>query len=101
MAKRKMKKTEVIREILSDLGPEVRNKDVIAVLASRRIKVTSAHISNVKAAQNKSKYSTNGLPPRLDHPLSFELLRQGKILLDLAKTVEEAKRVLDVLQHLR
>lgn len=58
MARRKMSKSAKIRETFKALGAEARSKDVISALAAKRIKVSAAQVSNVKAGlkdQDKQK----------------------------------------------
>lgn len=46
MARQKVNKSAKIREAFEKLGANARPKDVIAYLAARKIKVSSAQVSN-------------------------------------------------------
>jgi hypothetical protein len=48
-ARKKLNKSAKIREAFWTMGLDARPKDVIEALAARRIKVTAAAVSNVKA----------------------------------------------------
>lgn len=96
-------KSESIRQVLlRELGRDAAPKDVIARLATRNIKVSPAHVSNVKAALAR-KEGQPGLRPRKDtgDALSVNVLMDAKIMADKLGGIDTAKRALDVLARLR
>lgn len=52
MARKKVSKAEHIRRAFASLGKEAAPKDVIATLAAKKIKVSAAQVSNLKASLN-------------------------------------------------
>ncbi len=49
MPRKKTSKAEHIRQALSSLGSDARSKDVIAAVAAKKVKVSSAMVANVRA----------------------------------------------------
>jgi hypothetical protein len=95
VAKRTVNKAEKIREAFEQLGHDARPKDVIAVLAAKRIKVAPAQVSNLKAKlgspKRKGKKATAGL--------SLDSLLAAKKLVDTLG-IERAKEAIDALAKL-
>jgi hypothetical protein len=63
MARRRINKSDKIREVLEEMGHDARPRDVVAALKSRRIKVSPAQVSNVRtrmAAAGSSGRRRNG-----------------------------------------
>jgi hypothetical protein len=78
MAKRKGNKAASIRETFDQLGHGARPKDVIAALAAKKIKVSSAQVSNVKATMGGS---TGGRKVR-NGELTLDSLLMAKAFVD-------------------
>lgn len=95
MTKRRVNKARLIREVLNNLGYDARPKQVIEVLAARKITVSSAQVSNIKAAHRKGECK-QASADESSEMVSIALLRQAKVFVNLAKSHDEAKRILDV-----
>ena len=52
MARKKVSKAAHIRAALESMGKDAAPKDVIAALATRKIKVSAAQVSNLKTSLN-------------------------------------------------
>jgi hypothetical protein len=96
-------KAQEIRNEFGTQGADARPKDVIAALAAKGIKVSSAQVSNIKAklggkrkrkAGRKARASSNGA-------VSLAALLDAKRLAQKMGGVEQAKRALDVLVRLQ
>jgi len=60
MARKKVNKAEQIRQVLGTMGMDAAPKDVMAALAAKRIKVSAAQVSNIKAALRGGTSSKRG-----------------------------------------
>jgi hypothetical protein len=49
LARRKKSKSDAIRAALAELGAEARNRDIIAHLAEKKVKVNAPMVSTVRA----------------------------------------------------
>lgn len=97
-------KSEAIRAELAALGHQVATKDVVASLATKGIRVSAAHVSNVKsgAAEKAGAQRNSGRAP-IDPPndlVSMEALLDAKRLVDRTGGMEQARRTLDLLSLL-
>lgn len=95
MEKRKVNKAQAIRDTLQSIGPDAKPKDVQAELSKRKITVSAAQVSNVKASL-RGKASGGG-----KNGLTVDSLLKAKALADKMGGVENAKRALDTLAKLR
>ena len=97
-------KSEAIRAELAALGQNVATRDVVASLATKGIRVSAAHVSNVKSgAASKTPGSPQGRRAGLNAPndlVSMEALLDAKRLVDRTGGLEQAKRTLDLLSLL-
>ena len=100
-------KAQAIRDEFGVQGANARPKDVIAALAAKGIKVSSAQVSNIKSklggkprrkagrkAHSSSSSSSNGA-------VSLAALLDAKRLAQKMGGLEAAKRALDVLVRLQ
>jgi len=87
---RKVNKSAKIREALDSLGADAKPKDVIAHLAAKKIKVTPAQVSAVKAKLVKPK-----------DELSLEDLLATKKLIEQLGSAEKAQSAIAALVKLR
>jgi hypothetical protein len=86
MAKRRNKAAK-IRALLAE-NPNATAKEIVEKLAAQRVRVTPAHVYNVKSMASKPKM--NG----------YESLVQAKKLADKLGGIENARAALDVLAKL-
>lgn len=97
-------KSEAIRAELTALGHNVATREVVAALATKGIRVSAAHVSNVKSgAASKASVQSKGARAALDPSndlVSMEALLDAKRLVDRTGGVEQAKRTLDLLSLL-
>ncbi len=107
MARRKKSKSDAIRAALTDLGAEARNRDIIAHLAAKKVKVSAQMVSTVRARANGAVGSSNGArrPGRTGRKpanggVSLAALLTAKQLVSEAGSVEAAKQMLDTLAKL-
>lgn len=98
--RRKVNKAQAIRGVLNAKGIETATKDVVAELAEKKITVSAAQVSNVKADVRRKSggLSTTG---RGKGNLTLESLLEAKQLADKLGGVDQAKRALDTLAKLR
>ena len=90
MAKRRNKAAK-IRAILEG-NPDATAKEIVATLAAQRVRVTPAHVYNLKSKMGKPQASGSAG--------SYARLIQAKKLADAMGGVEKAKAALDVLAKL-
>ena len=98
-------KSEEIRNAFKKMGYNSAPKDIISSLAARRIKVSPALVSNVRAAMTRKGMapirvgkSRRGRPPRVQSDtVSVSHLLAAKQLVERTGGVEQAKRTLDAL----
>lgn len=98
--RRKVNKAQAIRDVLNAKGPNTAPKEVMAELANKKISVSAAQVSNVKADLRRKSggLSTNG---RGKGGVTLESLLEAKQLADKLGGVDQAKRALDTLAKLR
>ena len=92
MAKRANSKAAKIRAVLAE-RPDAKAKEVVEALKAQRVKVTVAHVYNVKATNGNGK-------PAAKKVGGYESLIQAKKLADAMGGVEKARAALDVLARL-
>jgi arginine repressor len=90
MAKRRNKSAR-IRQALA-AHPKATAKEIVDALKAQRVRVSAAHVYNVKATMGKS---SNGR-----HNGKYDVLIQAKKLADAMGGVEKAREALDVLAQL-
>ena len=90
----KVNKAEAIRVAWSELGTDARPRDVIAHLATRRIRVSSAQVSTLRksAPRGKSAVASSVVP--------FEHLIAAKVLASRLGGIEPARQALNNLARL-
>ena len=102
-------RSEEIRKAFEKMGGDAAPKDIIKVLGARRIKVSSALVSNVRAAmaggsrtRGKGKSRRRGRPRRSAPNGSVVLadLLEAKRLIEKTGGIEQAKQALDALARL-
>lgn len=100
MAKRRVNKSEKIREALT-ANPQASAKEIIAMLAAQRVRVVSPQVyairtkmGNLTANNNPVKTKTK---PKADQ---FAALIQAKKLADAMGGVDKARAALDALAQL-
>lgn len=100
-------KSELIREIL--LGPgDARNRDVIATLGERKVRVSPAQVSNVRAVlikkgelkPGRSKGKGRVRAAVGDAEISLDVLLEAKKLAQSLGGIDRARRALDALAKL-
>ncbi|MFZ0184025.1 MAG: hypothetical protein WAL88_04220 [Nitrosotalea sp.] len=96
MPRTKVNKAAKIRETFEKLGPGARPKDVIADLATAKITVSSAQVSNIKAAMNGHSKNGNGKAGAI----SIDDLLSAKKFIGTLGSVERAQSVLAALAKL-
>jgi hypothetical protein len=90
----KVNKAEAIRGAWTELGSDARPRDVIALLATRRVTVSSAQVSTLrKSALRKKGAATFGVVP-------FEHLVAAKALAARLGGIENARQALNNLAKL-
>ena len=97
MAKRANSKAAKIRAVLAE-RPDAKAREVVEALAAQKVKVTVAHVYNVKATSGTTA-GTNG-KPAAKKASGFESLIQAKKLADAMGGVEKARAAMDVLAKL-
>ena len=107
MARRKQSKSDAIRAALTELGAEARNRDLIAHLAAKKVKVSAQMVSTVRARANGKLATANGArrpgrPGRkpANGSVSLAALLSAKQLVSDAGSVDAAKQTLDALSQL-
>jgi hypothetical protein len=90
MAKRRNKATKIRAELTAN--PNASAKEIIAKLKAQRVRVTPAHVYNVRAAMENGtkKQKLSG----------YEALFQAKRLADAMGGIDKARAALDVLARL-
>jgi hypothetical protein len=100
MPRRKVNKAAKIREAFEKLGSDTRPKDLIADLAARRIKVSSAQVSVVKA--NLNGHAKNGRRGHKANDLiALSDLQAAKKLVESLGSIDKAQTALGVLAKLQ
>ena len=96
----KVNKAQAIRDVLKTMGNDAAPKDVIAQLATQKIEVSAAQVSNVKADIRRKE---GGFMPlgRGKGALTLESLKEAKHLADKLGGVDQARRALEALASLR
>ncbi len=96
MPRGKLNKAEEIRGTFSRLGKDARPRDVIAVLAKQKIRVSSARVSAIKAKLNngarRSKQRTD--------IVSLNDLLAAKKFVDTVGSIATARSALDALERI-
>jgi hypothetical protein len=98
MARRRINKSEKIREVLEQMGHDARPRDVVATLKARRIKVTPAQVSNVRARMEAG--GANAKPGNGKFGVSIVALLDAKKLVDEVGSLAAARQTLDALAKL-
>ena len=95
-------KAQAIRDELKVLGVDASPKEVIARLKKKKITVSPAQVSNVKAAERKGGY-TNGRKGATikSATVSIAGLFEAKRLIDATGSVEKARQALETLAKLQ
>ncbi len=95
-------KSERIRKLFTAQGADLPTRDVIAALRAKRIKVSAAHVSNVRTAMQQAGRSANGRNSKKKRgtSLSLESLMAAKRFADATGGVENAKQALRALAEL-
>jgi hypothetical protein len=107
MARSKTTKSELIRQTITELGADARNRDVIEKLAGDKVTVSAQMVSTVRARMNSGSSSAKG-PGRPGRParqgasqsISLSALLNAKKLVAEAGSVEAARQTLDALAQL-
>ncbi len=97
---RENSKAQAIRDQFEALGVNARPKDVIAALAAKGIKVSSAQVSNLKARHGKGKKRGAKVGAGTNGSFTLEALVDAKKLADRLGGVESARKLLDALSKL-
>lgn len=105
MARKKINKSEKIRELLETMGGQAASPNaVVAALKAKGIKVTATHVSNVKS---HLKRGTKGRKPgrkpagQSTDLVSLADLQAAKRLIEVLGSVEAAQSAIGVLARLR
>ncbi len=102
-------KSELIREILREMGGETRNKDVIAKLKEKSVVVSPAQVSNVKLAmarksgirlRRRRRRGAKAVAGALNDKVSLGTLIAAKKLAESLGGLDRARRALDALAKL-
>ena len=91
MAKRRNKAAK-IREELNN-SPDASAKEIIASLKAKRVRVTPAHVYNVRATMQQNGSKKQKLS-------GYEVLIQAKKMADAMGGIDKARAALDVLAKL-
>lgn len=94
----RINKAQAIRDTLAVMGRDSAPKDVIAELATKKITVSAAQVSNVKAELARKAAGGTG---KGKGDLTVATLLEAKQLADKLGGVEQARRALDTLARLR
>ena len=92
----KINKAQAIRDALTAMGVDARNKDVIALLKKKKIAVSPAQVSNIKKDLRGGK---RGRPKK--GAVSVGGLMAAKRLIAATGSVEKARACLATLVELR
>lgn len=95
----KLNKSQAIRDALAVLGADAAPKDVIARLAKKKIDVSPAHVSNVKAALAGRRNGGRVSLKRGD-VVSVSSLVAAKELVNQAGGLTQARKVLDAIDQI-
>jgi hypothetical protein len=99
MPRGKVNKAAKIRDAFSTLGKDARPKDVIAVLAKKRVRVSSAQVSAIKSklgnGNNRIRQSSQS-----GDSVSLDALLVAKSFVDSVGTVAAARAALDALARI-
>ena len=100
MPRTKINKAAKIRETFEKLGPGARPKDVIADLASAKIEVSSAQVSNIKATLPGHSKNGHGKNAK-NGAISLSDLLEAKKLIESLGSVDRAQSALVALAKLQ
>jgi hypothetical protein len=89
-------KAAKIREYLA-AHPDAKAADVVAALKANRVRVTTAHVYNIKATNGKPKGKAKGKRAKVDQYAGLILARK---LADKLGGVDRAREALDALAKL-
>jgi len=102
--RRRINKAQAIRDVLDEMGRDTAPKVVIANLGTKRIKVSAAQVSNIKAdlARKAGDYKPTRTRrgAKANGEISVASLLAVKHLADKLGGVENARRALDTLAQL-
>jgi hypothetical protein len=105
MPRTKVNKAAKIRETFEALGPEARPKDVIATLAAKKIKVSSAQVSNIRSGLNghaKNGHAKRGRKKAGNgEMIALSDLQAAKKLVETLGSIEKAESALSALAKLQ
>jgi hypothetical protein len=96
MASRENSKATKIREYLA-AHPDAKAADVVKALKADRVRVTTAHVYNIKATNGKPKRKAKGQAAKRD---PFAALILARRLADQVGGVDKAREALDALARL-
>lgn len=94
MAKKKVNKSQKIRDMFAEMGSDARGRDVVEALKKKKIVVSPAQVSNIKQSLGKKS-------GRKSDRLNFDILLDAKKLVDKSGGVENAKKALETLAKLQ
>ena len=92
MAKRRNKAAKIRAEL--EANPDASAKEIIATLKAKRVRVTPAHVYNVRAAMQQNGSKKTKLS-------GYETLIQAKRMAEALGGIEKARAALDVLAKLQ
>jgi len=97
-------KAQAIRDVLTEKGRDAAPKDVIAILAQKKIKVSAAQVSNLKAdlARKAGDYTAKRgrRSAKVNGDLTLSTLMAVKAMADKLGGVEKTRRALEALVQL-
>ncbi|MBX3411947.1 MAG: hypothetical protein KF708_04455 [Pirellulales bacterium] len=96
-------KAQAIRDVLNDKGHDTAPKDVIAILAQKKIKVSAAQVSNLKAelARKTGSYQPKRGPrSKANGEITLSTLKAVKAMAEKLGGVEKTRQALDALAQL-
>jgi len=109
MAKRKVNKTQAVRDFLAE-NPDATTKDVVAAMNKQRITVSPNYVSTIKTnmkAKGKGKKKVaakkKAAPKKqeaADDKISLSALKEAKKLAERLGGIEQAKQAISALAQL-
>ena len=95
MAKRKHNKSALIREEIAQ-SPKATAAEIVEALAAKKVKISAAHVYNVKAASGKRK----GRKAKASNGDTVAVLLKAKKMADSMGGIENARAALSALAKL-
>jgi len=110
MAKRKVNKTQAVKDFLAE-NPDATTKDVVAAMKKQRIVVSTNYVSTIKskgkgkkkvAAKKKAVAKKKAAPKKkaADDRISLSALKEAKKLAATLGGIEQAKEAISALAQL-